>query len=285
VILPLTSASVFTSQHQKLQEREQRQDQLAVDKLVAGRMDLFIDELVLKKKEPDWKAIQRFAAIILHRCETKGLRGLERVDYLKFPVSSVKQLHEPFALAEKRILGESVSAKAAITGCLIVCAGPVQSESHLMSSIILATGKVTIQSHVLNSIIVCGNDVDIASHVKNSVVLARGIVKVGSFVRSSAVESGKERPLGRFGFFCPSQLGIDVEAVKMGLRVRRLDANKVLGRAGLEAGDVILQIDKTRVATPEAFRDALRGRLLNGEATLLVDRKGNMDHPTRAYFV
>jgi hypothetical protein len=167
----------------------------------------------------------------------------------------------------------------------------------LLNSVLYANGSVAI-GDITCSVVVCDGDLK-AGRIWNSLVIARGDVRgTGSYSvgDSLVITSGRfhldkygqvwkdvkvlERqaaPLGFVKFFDPAREGVEVEAGRLGARVKAVADGKPLARAGLRAGDVVTAVDGTPVSTPDSFRRLLRKGFAGGaEMVLRAHRAGRI---------
>jgi hypothetical protein len=185
-------------------------------------------------------------------------------------------------------------------GGLIACAGNLHVTSKnqlcdLSHCVVYATGSVAMK-RLHNSLLVCDGDLK-ALTIVNSLVIVRGdvycadnggvgnslVIMTGRFhlgKRESRIgkkaDLREQKPdlLGFVKFFDLAQAGVEVEAVKGGVRVKALDANKALAKAGLRVGDTVTAVDEQGFLGPDTFRRQLRSALARDSFTLQVSRGG-----------
>jgi hypothetical protein len=183
---------------------------------------------------------------------------------------------------------------------LAVSRGPVSAKVSINSSIVLATGDVTAEHSIHSSIIVCDGDVRTGKYLNQSVVIARGNITVTGAVSSCTLIAGgtvtvgklpersedqkdtyrrraeiKEKesnPLGFITFFELRRIGLEVKATDGAVQVATVAAGNVCDKAGLKAGDTVLDVNGKKPADAESLRRLLRDALAVGDATVKLQR-------------
>ncbi len=193
--------------------------------------------------------------------------------------------------------GQSPFSHPFVRSCVITSAGAVTLEKS-GGSIIFANDDVNIHFPHDMAVVSDGSITSKSSSrdvlIARKDVLVRGdiLLPVRDFIGGSHLDAGgrvrienigkpwvtetviKEQqcePLG-VRFFETSDVGIEVSAVKDGIKVEKLTAGLPPAKAGLRAGDVILTVDGKKSADVEAFRRQLRRAFVQDEAAIIARR-------------
>ena len=157
----------------------------------------------------------------------------------------------------------------------------VQCENPIQQSVIFANGDVVCHSLISSSIIVCDGDVTVNEVLATTLVVARGNIRVkGSYTTNSTLFAGgkvtlgnkakfdeksinptqenQPHPLGYITFFELSTMGLEVKASNGLVQVAKVPAGKGFAKAGLKAGDVILEANGKKPDSAESLRRLLR---------------------------
>ena len=78
------------------------------------------------------------------------------------------------------------------------------------------------------------------------------------------LEENQPRPLKFVTWFDVAREGLTVEAADGGVKVKTVEDKKPFGKAGLRAGDLIVEVDNEAASSPNVFRQLLR-RALTGD--------------------
>jgi hypothetical protein len=176
--------------------------------------------------------------------------------------------------------------------CLVLSRGSVQTERGIQHSVVFANGDVVARTIIQSAVIVCDGDVAVVErHIGRSVIVARGNItaKWGAsniaLMAGGKVEfenkkimkgyhlivEGKPNTLG-ITFFELARIGLDVKAVDKTVTVEKVAAKSASEKAGIKAGDVILDVGGKKPADAESLRRLLRDALAIGDATVKIQR-------------
>jgi PDZ domain len=177
--------------------------------------------------------------------------------------------------------------------CIVICDGDILvDDTHAVGNcVLLARGAVRLRRANM-CVVGAGGPVSVAGGFGGT-IRAGGLVtveslggsvetaaeaKIGRQTKTSTVNANQKglAPLGGFRFFDPARLGIETAAADGSLRVSKVQAGTPFARAGLKAGDVLVELDKVRVASPDEFRRGLRRGTVVGHATFSVRRGGEL---------
>jgi membrane-associated protease RseP (regulator of RpoE activity) len=201
----------------------------------------------------------------------------------------------PVLYHQEAVQAPGVVTAKGITNNLIVSRGLVRAETIIQSSVIFANGNVTSQGHLLHSVVVCDGDVAVTdSHITGSLIVARGNITVGGNVTEATLIAGgkvtvgtprkvpgtapnlikenEPNPLNFITFFELRRVGLEVNAADGAVRVSAVAAGKACEKAGVKAGDTILEVNGKKPADAEALRRLLRDALAVGDATVKLQR-------------
>jgi hypothetical protein len=162
---------------------------------------------------------------------------------------------------------------------VIQCDGDLEARQILDGCVVVASGSVCCPRHTQNCLILAGGEVRVPDYhdVRDCIIRSSSslvVAKKGRLGRNDIKERDKNA-LAPVRFFQPAHVGIEVAAAEGAVRLKRLDVDKAFARAGLRAGDLILQVDGTAVGTPEGFRKTLRRRVASGgEGVFKLRRAG-----------
>lgn len=106
----------------------------------------------------------------------------------------------------------------------------------------------------------------------------RPLKKVRFAVEKSIIEDGK--PLDFFKWFDPIEVGVRVKEHDKELVIDRVAPGKPFARAGLKAGDVIVEVDGQKTDTAERFRGLLRKGVVREKAIVKFRRDGKAQEVT-----
>jgi hypothetical protein len=199
----------------------------------------------------------------------------------------------PTVFSNDAIQAPGVVDPAGITYCLILPQGDVQTATGITSSVVFANGDVTAKTILQSVVLVCDGDVTVTDRsICRSVVVARGNITAPSAGTVVLIAGGKvavgnkeairvrkidtilENQSTALGvtFFELSQVGLKVKAAGSGLAVDEVAARSAAEKAGLRAGDVVLEAKDKKPADAEGLRRLLRDALAVGDATVKVRR-------------
>jgi hypothetical protein len=207
--------------------------------------------------------------------------------------------------ASERILHQAiqaggVEAEQSLNG-LVVSRGPVNVPQSINKALILATGDVKAGHRVDDSVIVCDGDVRAVKFLGRCVVIARGNITVEGNARTCTLIAGGKvtvtkfepaedqnpaivlpqrvdaaekdtNPLKFITFFELSRIGLQVKAADGAVTVSSVAAGCTCEKAGLKAGDVILDVGGKKPTDAESLRRLLRDALALGDATVKLKR-------------
>jgi hypothetical protein len=190
--------------------------------------------------------------------------------------------------------GASLRAEEDLGHSLIASAGGFRAPGFSRGAI-FANGLVQVET-LRSAIVVCDGEVEVKKSMGQCIVVARGAVKCPQedfagciLVSASSIQAPKgaargneireneQEQLGLIRFFELTQAGVEVEADKGGVRVKRVEDGKPFARAGLKPGDVVLALGGTAADSPEEFRRLVRRKLAEGaDAFLKLRRTGKV---------
>lgn len=243
---------------------EKRTRQRLVDTFWSGE-DLSIDELIDSVvwhnwvDDECWRVVLAFSRDLGARIGTKGtLQEFRSPVDLRSPCI-VRDTWNEFRLEEARLIAKHVDAHGDFKGSTILCRGAVHN-GDIYGCLLLATGDIKAKNrgggYIANSMVFCDGDV-IAGKIVRSVIVATGSVKSDSATSCFIIENARN-PLPFLKLFDPSQAGIEVSSTKEGVRVENVHEGKRFAKAGVERGDVLVAVDKTKITSAEQFRKLLR---------------------------
>jgi hypothetical protein len=192
-----------------------------------------------------------------------------------------------------------VVAEQSISG-LVVSRGPVRAAACINEALVLVTGDVTSGHDANSSVIVCDGDVR-TKKLSRCVIVARGNITVEgnaqsctlvaggkvtitlfqpfedpnpahAFLRRVVISEKDANPLGFVRFFELAQVGLTVKVAGDGVAVEAVAAGSAAEKAGLKAGDVVIEARDKKPSDAETLRRSVRDALAVGEATVKVRR-------------
>lgn len=214
------------------------------------------------------------------------------------PVRTKRVIDQALVLATGEIDAERVMES------VIICDGDVRVRGGVSKSLIVARGNILLKGITHTSTmnpdgsrrVVRRGDPDI-TWAGASTLVAGGTVRAkipgppvlipGSDPDSQArnkfaradfaairveVREKQVNPLGYITFFELRQIGLEVKAADGGVRVVKVTAGTAAERAGLKAGDAILEVGGKKPSGAESLRRLLRDALAVGDATLKLKR-------------
>jgi len=190
-----------------------------------------------------------------------------------------------FVQGDLRIMAELVDS-------IVVCDGDIQADTHRVANcVLLARGAVRLR-YAHGCVVGAGGPVSVAGGFSGTIraggpvtleslggsVETAAEAKIGRQTETSTVKANQKglAPLGGFRFFDPARLGVETEAAGGSLRLTKVRAGTPFARAGLKAGDALVELDKVKVASPDEFRRTLRRGAAAGHATFTVRRGGKL---------
>ena len=194
---------------------------------------------------------------------------------------------------EEVIQAPGVVSPVGVAHCLILSQGSVQAGRGIQHSVVFANGDVAARTNMNSVVIVCDGDVTSAEgQITSSVVVARGNITAKSAATVVVMAGGKvalenKDALKRKGFgvisenapntlgikfFELSSVGLEVKAADKAVTVEKVAAKSEAEKAGVKAGDVILEVGEKKPADAESLRRLLRDALAVGDATVKVKR-------------
>jgi hypothetical protein len=206
----------------------------------------------------------------------------------------------PIIFHPEAIQASGVADPWGISHGIVLSRGPVRTRTAINFSLILATGDVTSGDDIHGSVVICDGDVTVARNVGRSLVIARGNIKIDCLQPSSTliavgsitvtqpnevnpfnpvpkgfetvVQEKEPNPLGFITFFELSRVGLEVKVADGAVRVSAVAAGKTCEKAGVKAGDTILEVNGKKPADAEALRRLLRDALAVGDAAVKLQR-------------
>jgi hypothetical protein len=199
----------------------------------------------------------------------------------------------PRLLRNVSIHAAGVQSPKGIYG-IVVSRGSVETGTAIQTSVILANGDVTAVTGMYSVVIVCDGDVTVTDdHIGPAVVVARGNITARRGAATSVLVAGgkvtlgekrfnkehlfnviKEDTAGALGitFFELSTVGLEVKIAGGAVTVAKVAAGGAGEKAGLKAGDVILDVGGKKPADVETLRRLLRDALAIGDASMKLKR-------------
>jgi hypothetical protein len=148
---------------------------------------------------------------------------------------------------------------------VVVTDGSIASKRSY-SDVLIARKDVVVRGRVLLPV----RDQISASHIS-----AGGRVRIENigkeWVSETVIKEQQSEPLG-VRFFETTDVGIEVSAVKDGVKVEKVTAELPPAKAGLRVGDLILTVDGKKSADVETFRRQLRRAFVQDLAIMSVER-------------
>jgi hypothetical protein len=200
----------------------------------------------------------------------------------------------PRAFYYEVIQAPGVVDPGGIASCLILSRGGVQAGTGIAASVVFANGDVTARTIMQSVIIVCDGDVTVAERqIGRSVIVARGNITAPAAGTVTLMAGGKvtleHKPVNRGGgppslimekqskmlgvtFFELATVGLEVKAAEKVVGVANVAARSAAQKAGLKAGDAILEVGGKKPDSAESLRRLLRDALAVGDATVKVRR-------------
>jgi len=197
----------------------------------------------------------------------------------------------PIDFYKEAIQAPGVVDPTGIANCLILSRGSVQSGFGIQSSVVFANGDMTARTIVWDAVIACDGDVTVGEHIHKCVIVARGNITAKRGLSNVVLMAGgkvtlenkktikgehlilenKPNTLGVV-FFELSTVGVEVKVVEKSVEVSGVTAWKPCGKAGLKAGDVILEVSGKKPTDAESLRRLLRDALALGDASVKLKR-------------
>jgi hypothetical protein len=177
-------------------------------------------------------------------------------------------------------------------GSLIISDGDVEIDDRIQftTTIVIARGNITGTADAPGSpgpvYLAAGGDINlrVANRERGSLYAAGGSVRfAGQLGRGSKVLERVMNPLLGLRFLDLAEFGVEVDALKEGVKVKHLAAWSPLATHELRIGDVIRSVNGVDVKTPAAFRHELRRAIPLEHALLCVER--DREHLTRIVFL
>jgi PDZ domain len=251
-----------------LEEARARLAKAAVRRAVrlgkGGEADQLVEHLVFLGEKGDadcWRAAVGLADALAKAASKEANQEfrLPDPDIVESPLLSTPALKEDLIkIHDHRIVTETADVQNSVGSAFLVSRGATTVPKMVSHSIIFSNGDLKVGTFIARSIIFCDGDVEVGTFVDKSVVVATGSVKVAGWVTKDCVVKEKEaNPLG-LKTFQPSQLGAEVAESDKGPRVTKVEADTPLGKAGLQRGDEVLELDGQPTKTPGDFRKCLR---------------------------
>lgn len=180
---------------------------------------------------------------------------------------SVQQVTSDLAqgLGLKEVRGVLVSSVAP--------GGPADRAGLKSGDVILQfNGKDVNDSNILrNEVAATAPGTDVTLTINRNGAQQQVHVKVGELTPQTGAASGGNGNEG--GGTATPRLGLSVAPGKQGLTVQSVDPNGPAGQVGIQPGDVIEQVNRQPVRTPEDMRAAL-AKTGSAPALLLINRNG-----------
>jgi PDZ domain-containing protein len=256
-----------------------RQTKELLARAAKGGVDLLVEHLARKgyAGAEDQDAVRKAIAAVVDKADGKNKYPLQFEDKA-WPVTRRLLINE--AAAEE--LGQAHIA----TGRMIL-RGPFKGEADLCTAVVFVNDDFSLGAGAVNSLIVCDGDVTLPDaercvivaggsialdRAAHCVLAARGSVKVKGDPAATTIRENETAPLDVVTFFDPSQLGAEASLADGRVRIDKVNDGTPLATVGLRAGDVVTAVDGADVASPNAFRKALRRGLVEGKAVLKVRR-------------
>jgi hypothetical protein len=148
-------------------------------------------------------------------------------------------------------------------GGLVVCDGEFHGQP--LNALVIARQGVTLFK-LANSVVLSSGPVRWVHNqpsIVNSTIISTSTVEIpaGAKVIDSVIKQNQPDALGPVKFFEVGQAGILVKNEKDAVRIQKVHADMIFAEAGLQAGDIILTLDKTPVKSVDSFRKQLRHSL------------------------
>jgi hypothetical protein len=185
--------------------------------------------------------------------------------------------------AKKFTVGSLVLANGDVTtdDCThsVICDGDVRVKGAL-DSLVIARGNIDVKVARGCVLVACGiakaekvPNVGFPPVPKDPAALTRWKAEVEDAERIMVIVRDKEpKPLGFVTFFEWSAVGLEVKAAEKVVGVTKVTARSAAEKAGLEAGDLILEVGGKRPTDAESLRRLLRDALAVGDAAVKLRR-------------
>jgi hypothetical protein len=148
-----------------------------------------------------------------------------------------------------------------MSGSVVVCDGDVEV-GPLTVTLVIARGNITVRRGALGSTLVAGGKITVHNQELRN-------LDVGQF---NILEEKMANPLSFITFFELSTVGLEVKAADKAVQVSAVAAGKPCDKAGLRAGDTILEVSGKKPTDAESLRRLLRDALAIGDATVKLRR-------------
>lgn len=205
-----------------------------------------------------------------------------------------QQENPPRPLRAEAIQAAGVLSPKGLCAAVIVARGGVETKFAIQKAIVLANGDVTAVTGMYSVVIICDGDVNVTDdHIGPAVVVARGNITAKHGAETSFLVAGgkvilgekrldkehffnviKENTAGALGitFFELSAVGLEVKAAEKAVTVAKVATKSTAEKAGLRAGDVILEVGGKKPDSAESLRWLLRDALAVGDAAVKLKR-------------
>lgn len=287
-ILPTAELEVRRRAELLIAVIRQRMTEQAIQRILAllkeRAIEDVIDDMVLNKAADDstWRALLALSDGICDGAnKDSGKRWRLPLDFLKFPIVIKGEHAEQYQLSNERLLADTFTCDGFISKSIVFCRGRVSVRTGIADAIVFANGDVRVKYDVypgtiMGCLIVCEGDL-VAHTVHNSIVITRGTVKELGTKSNSVIIERAQNPLAFLKLFETAQAGIEVSTDKVGVRVDKVDGEKVFGKAGVKQGDLILEVGETKIASADQFRILVRRALREKTEQLLkIQRAGQI---------
>jgi hypothetical protein len=205
----------------------------------------------------------------------------------------------PVLIRSEAVHATGVTSPTGICDGVIVSRGSVATQTAIQHSVLFVNGDVTAVTGLYNVVIVCDGDVNLTDdRISKAVIIARGNItsKLGAtqadLIAGGKITLGKKyresrtqfnvtfntlkenepNPLGFITFFELHRVGLKVKAADGAITVDAVTGGSASEKAGLKAGDAILEAAGKKPADAESLRRLLRDSLAIGDATVKLKR-------------
>lgn len=253
-------------------------------------IDQFIDQLFQSKEsvgDDCWRVGLNLAESMLEWAKEKGAKlvGPLKYDFLEYPTLLRDRLHldrdgrPDFQLSSShRQMASTLSGSGSLTSSFLICRDSAQFEAAAYS-IVLCNGSIPANKDGRGPrfnlcIVFCDGDL-VADISSTSILIATGKITIQYPCRSNVVIQNAQTRSPFFRLFEPADVGIEVKATEDGVAIHNLHKDKAFAQAGLQKGDILLQIGQKEVTSVESFRKLLRRAVVErGERLFRIRRSG-----------
>jgi hypothetical protein len=286
-------------EEQALQELLRKANDVGIDRLIdlmATRKDFVRDE--------HWGLVYQTAQSLAGHASKLGNRNwkVPELDYKNF--ETVRHWAPINSTRNKILVDGFRNNVTTMDGCLVVSSGSIGYITSVANSVLFINGDMKGCTGISNCAIFCNGEVGYVTSIDNSVVLATGgfkgsttaddnffqVKSVGRHTTShgnvylnlkeiQATQSeanlfpqDAKGPLQLLKLFDPARIGVEFTLEGEQVKISKVSDGKPFARAGLRAGDVVLEADRAEVESAADFAHFLRRRAPGKAAVLKILR-------------